>query len=54
MIDHVWRERLSLADRLMSVGPGASLDFRLAGGLERLRRGAIAAAKAVRDLARRK
>jgi CelD/BcsL family acetyltransferase involved in cellulose biosynthesis len=54
MIDHVWRERLSIADQLMSLGPEASLRFGLACGLESLRRGSIAAAKAVRDLAQRK
>jgi hypothetical protein len=53
MIDHVWRERLVLADRLICPGPKASLRFGLACGLERVRRGAIGAAKAVRKKVQR-
>ena len=52
MIDHVWRERLVLADRLVCVGPGRSLSFTLACGLEALRRAAIGSAKALRGLVR--
>jgi hypothetical protein len=48
MIDHVWRERLALADYLVSVGPEQPLRFRLACAFEGLRRGCIDAAKAVR------
>jgi CelD/BcsL family acetyltransferase involved in cellulose biosynthesis len=54
MIDHVWRERLALADRLICVGPGQGLRFALAYSLESLRRAAIAAAKALRDVIRRR
>lgn len=54
MIDHVWRERLALADWLISPGPEQALSFGLARGLEQIRRRAIDAAKAVRELARRK
>jgi hypothetical protein len=53
MIDHVWRERLVLADRLICPGPKAFLRFGLACGLERVRRGAIGAAKAVRKKVQR-
>jgi GNAT acetyltransferase-like protein len=52
MIDHVWRERLMLADRLVCPGPGASLRFGLACALEALRRGSVGVAKRARDLAR--
>jgi hypothetical protein len=48
MIDHLWRERLALCDRLIAVRP-APFAFALACWIERLRRGAIAAAKVVRD-----
>jgi len=53
MIDHVWRERLALADRLIRVGPGNRAGFALACALETARRGAITAAKTARDLIRR-
>ncbi|HEX9370054.1 MAG TPA: GNAT family N-acetyltransferase [Roseiflexaceae bacterium] len=53
MIDHVWRERLPLADRLIRVGPGNRAGFALACALETARRGAITAAKRARDLIRR-
>jgi CelD/BcsL family acetyltransferase involved in cellulose biosynthesis len=52
MIDHIWRERLALADQLMSVGPQQRGAFALAGALERARRGAIAGVKRLRDLLR--
>jgi CelD/BcsL family acetyltransferase involved in cellulose biosynthesis len=52
MIDHVWRERLVLADRLICPDPGGGLHFGLACWLEGLRRGAFEAAKAVRDVVR--
>jgi hypothetical protein len=48
MIDRVWRERLALADRLISLGPERPFRFRLACALEGLRRRAIHAAKAMR------
>jgi CelD/BcsL family acetyltransferase involved in cellulose biosynthesis len=47
MIDHVWRERLALSDRLIAVKP--SWTFALACQFERLRRGLIDAAKRLRD-----
>jgi hypothetical protein len=50
MIDRLWRERLPLVDRLIQVGPGGARTFALACHLERLRRAAIDAAKAVRNL----
>jgi CelD/BcsL family acetyltransferase involved in cellulose biosynthesis len=52
MIDHLWRERLALADHLIAVRP-APLAFPLACRLEALRRGAIATAKTLRDRVRR-
>ena len=53
MIDHVWRERLALSDRLIALRPSA-MPFALACRIETLRRSAIAAAKAVRDRLRRR
>ncbi len=50
MIDHLWRERLALCDRLVAVRPQAS--FALACRLERLRAAGIAGAKSVRNLFR--
>ena len=48
MIDHLWRERLHLADRLIGVrGPKA---FAVARRLEGLRTAAIAGAKRLRGL----
>ena len=52
MIDHIWRERLVLADRLMWLGPGRSLSFATACALETARRAAIGGAKRLRDLLR--
>jgi len=52
MIDHVWRERLALADHLMCLGPQQRSAFALACTLERARRTAIAGLKRVRDLVR--
>ena len=49
MIDHVWRERLALDDRLVRIGPDRSIAFAVACRLESLRRTAIASAKALRD-----
>jgi Acetyltransferase (GNAT) domain len=48
MIDHVWRERLALSDRLIALRPSA-MPFALACWIETLRRSAIAVAKAGRD-----
>jgi CelD/BcsL family acetyltransferase involved in cellulose biosynthesis len=47
MIDHVWRDRLTLCDRLIAVRPTAP--FAAVRRLEMLRNAAIAAAKAVRS-----
>jgi CelD/BcsL family acetyltransferase involved in cellulose biosynthesis len=51
MIDHLWRERRPLSDRLITVRPGPA--FALACRLEAMRRTAITAAKRVRALLRR-
>jgi CelD/BcsL family acetyltransferase involved in cellulose biosynthesis len=48
MIDHIWRERLALADRLIALRCSAAA-FRAACGIEALRRGALAAARSLRD-----
>jgi Acetyltransferase (GNAT) domain len=53
MIDHLWRDRLMLADQLIALGPERSTRFMLACGLEGARRGAIDAAKWVRNFVRR-
>ena len=53
MIDHIWRERVGLADRLMRLGPRHQLAFAVACRLERARRAAITGLKRLRDLARR-
>jgi CelD/BcsL family acetyltransferase involved in cellulose biosynthesis len=52
MIDHIWRERLGLADHLVQVGPQHRLAFAAAGTLERLRGAAISGLKRSRDLVR--
>ncbi|MGH6767702.1 MAG: GNAT family N-acetyltransferase [Xanthobacteraceae bacterium] len=51
MIDHIWRERLALADRLICVAPGGRFGFVCA--LEAIRSTALAAARRMRDLLRR-
>jgi CelD/BcsL family acetyltransferase involved in cellulose biosynthesis len=48
MIDHVWRERLALSDRLIALRQSA-MPFALTCWIETLRRSAIAATKALRD-----
>jgi CelD/BcsL family acetyltransferase involved in cellulose biosynthesis len=50
MIDHLWRERLALSDRLIAVRPQAP--FALASRLEGLRTTAISGAKRLRGLVR--
>jgi hypothetical protein len=50
MIDHLWRERLALANRLIAVRPQAP--FSWARRLEGLRSAAIAGAKSVRESVR--
>jgi CelD/BcsL family acetyltransferase involved in cellulose biosynthesis len=52
MIDHIWRERLALADRLVRPGPAGRAAFSVTRTLETMRRGAIAAAKRGRGLLR--
>lgn len=51
MIDHLWRERLSLCDRLIALRPDAP--FALARRLERLRAAVIVGAKSIRGFFRR-
>ena len=51
MIDHLWRERLALCDRLIAVRPQAP--FALARALEALRGAAVASAKTIRRRFRR-
>ena len=51
MIDHLWRERLTLCDRLIAVRP--EIPFATARALEALRCAAIAGAKTVRGRFRR-
>jgi CelD/BcsL family acetyltransferase involved in cellulose biosynthesis len=53
MIDHIWRERLPLADRLVLPGPHGQAAFAFTRALEAARNGAIAAAKHARDRMRR-
>ena len=53
MINHIWRERLSLSDRLIALKPSA-MPFSLASGMESLRRYGIATAKDLRDRIRRR
>lgn len=52
MIDHLWRERLALSDRLIALRPGESVRFNLACNLETLRRIAVGAAKSIRNTLR--
>ena len=52
MIDHVWRERLAIGDRLIAVRP-SPLSFALAIGVETLRRTAVALVKSGRGRMRR-
>ena len=53
MIDHIWRERLDVADRLIRIGPDGETAFAIACTLENLRRTVIAFAKRGRGLVRR-
>jgi hypothetical protein len=48
MIDHLWRERLALADLMIAPSPASIGQFGIARRLEALRRALIAAAKRVR------
>ncbi len=49
MIDHIWRERLPLADLLVRPGSQNVVAFALAHALEHARRAAITALKRLRD-----
>jgi hypothetical protein len=51
MIDHLWRERITLADLMIGLRPGGR--FAIACRLEAVRRGAIAWARGVREVVRR-
>jgi CelD/BcsL family acetyltransferase involved in cellulose biosynthesis len=53
MIDHLWRERLALADLLIAPSAASQSQFAIALHLETLRRAFIAAAKNVRDSVRK-
>jgi CelD/BcsL family acetyltransferase involved in cellulose biosynthesis len=53
MIEHLWRERLALADYLIAPSAAAMGRFRVARHLETLRRVLVSAAKKVRDGTRR-
>jgi CelD/BcsL family acetyltransferase involved in cellulose biosynthesis len=53
MIDHIWRERLPLADRLVQPGPSGGAAFAVTRTLEAVRTSTTAAAKRARDLLRR-
>jgi CelD/BcsL family acetyltransferase involved in cellulose biosynthesis len=52
MIDHIWRERLALADQLLRNGPRHGFAFALACALENARRAGIACLKRLRDRVR--
>ena len=52
MIDHLWRERVTIADWLIGLQGSGSSPFALVRALEPLRREAFSAAKRVRDLLR--
>jgi hypothetical protein len=51
MIDHLWRERLAMADLMIGLQPGAG--FAAASRLEAARRGAFAWGRGVRDILQR-
>jgi hypothetical protein len=51
LIDHLWRDRLSVADVMVALGPGAS--FALACRMETMRRDALATARRMRNVLRR-
>ena len=53
MIDHIWRERLALADLLIAPSAAAQSQFAIALHLETLRRAFVTAAKSVRDSVRK-
>jgi CelD/BcsL family acetyltransferase involved in cellulose biosynthesis len=49
MIDHLWRERRAIADRLIGVRAERRATFAIARALETARRAGIASAKMLRD-----
>ncbi len=51
LMDHLWRDRLAIADLMISVSPGAK--FALACRMESMRRDGIALARRMRDAVRR-
>jgi len=52
MIDHLWRERLAMADLMIGLQPGAR--FAMACRLETVRHSAVVVARRIRDLWRRR
>ncbi len=53
MIDHIWRERRTLADQLICTRPDAAFSFALVSRIEALRRTTLSAAKSLRSHWRR-
>lgn len=51
LMDHLWRDRLAVADVMIALGPAAN--FALACRMETVRRDAVAMARRVRDVLRR-
>jgi CelD/BcsL family acetyltransferase involved in cellulose biosynthesis len=51
LIDRLWRDRLGMADMMISVGPGAN--FALACRMEAIRRDTLAMARRLRDVLKR-
>jgi len=49
MINHLWAERVAIADCLLATSAEAALSFAMAARLESLRRAAIAVVKSIRD-----
>jgi CelD/BcsL family acetyltransferase involved in cellulose biosynthesis len=49
LIDHIWRERCTISDRLIAVKPDASVPFTLARRLEAMRRASRSAARSLRE-----
>jgi CelD/BcsL family acetyltransferase involved in cellulose biosynthesis len=54
MIDHLWRERLALADHLIALDPATRRALPIAHAIERARTASLAAARRVRRLLRRR
>jgi CelD/BcsL family acetyltransferase involved in cellulose biosynthesis len=53
MIDHLWKERLTLTDLLIAPSAASMAQFRIARPLETLRRALISNAKTIRDKLKR-